>query len=303
MRNHGRIFVLSLVLAAGVCLAAQESTPVFKGGVERVALSAVVRDAKGKLVMNLTARDFQLLDSGRPTPLIAVWSELTPASVGLLLDVSGSMATKLERAREAVRQIVAGLQPGVDEAAIFSFDTELKQLRPFSTRINASEETWANTRAFGATSLWDAIATTASRVAERERRRALVVVTDGIDSASRLTPPEVSAKASALDVPVYFVVMTPLVEEDPRETAALQPLTDLATWTGGDLLVVRDPATLAAASRRIVNELQHQYVVAFEPGRTPGWHQLVLRTTKPGLFVRSRSGYMVGASNTTLEAR
>lgn len=275
---------------------AQETQPLFRSAVQRVALAAVVRDGKGKLVKDLTAKDFELLDAGHRTALIGVWSEPSPASVAVLMDASGSMATKLERARETSRNLLGGLQPGVDEAALFSFDTQLKELRGFSTQFGSADVAWASTRAFGATSLWDAIAETSSRIASRQRRRALVVITDGVDSASRLKPAEVSAIASAVDVPVYIVVISFSSGEDPREPPELSgPLADLAAWTGGSLLVIRDSITAASAPQQILAELQHQYVVAFEPGSAPGWHALVLRTKKSGLFVRARSGYTVGA--------
>ena len=281
---------------AGPPQPAPDVQPIFRSAVQRVALAAVVRDGKGKLVKDLTAKDFELLDSGRRTPLIGVWSEPSPASVAVLMDASGSMATKLERARETSRNLLAGLQPGVDEAALFSFDTEMKELRAFSTSFSAADGAWASTRAFGATSLWDAIADTSNRIASRQRRRALVVITDGVDSASRLKPSEVSAIASAVDVPVYIVVISLFSEEDAREPIQLSgPLADLASWTGGSLLVVRDTITAGTAAQEILSELQHQYVVAFEPGSKPGWHALVLRTKKSGLFVRARSGYTVGA--------
>lgn len=127
------------VIAAIAVAAQQETAPLYRAGVERVALSAVVRDGRGKLVTDLTERDFELLDSGRRTPLIGVWSEPSPASVALLLDASGSMATKLERARDTARYLLSGLQPGVDEAALFSFDTALTELQPFSTNVEASD--------------------------------------------------------------------------------------------------------------------------------------------------------------------
>ena len=281
---------------AGPPQPAPDVQPIFRSAVQRVALAAVVRDGKGKLVKDLTAKDFELLDSGRRTPLIGVWSEASPASVAVLMDASGSMATKLERARETSRNLLAGLQPGVDEAALFSFDTEMKELRAFSTSFSAADGAWASTRAFGATSLWDAIADTSNRIASRQRRRALVVITDGVDSASRLKPSDVSAIASAVDVPVYIVVISLFSEEDAREPIQLSgPLADLASWTGGSLLVVRDTISAGTAAQEILSELQHQYVVAFEPGSKPGWHALVLRTKKSGLFVRARSGYTVGA--------
>ena len=281
------------LVAMGSSIGAQ-STPAFKTGVERVALAATVRDGRGHLVTDLTARDFKLFDTGRQQPLLAVWTEPSPASVALLIDASGSMATKLARARETAQHLLANLQPGVDEAALFSFDTTLSELQPFSTELNRFQDSWSQTHAYGETSLWDAIASTARRVADRRNRRALVVITDGVDSASRLQPSEVSAIASSLDVPVYLLVIAFLTGEEPSDASSRRgPLADLAAWTGGDMQVVRDAASAIAAAQRIVSELQHQYLIAFEPNNTPGWHPLVLRTKKDGLFVRARSGYVV----------
>jgi VWFA-related protein len=186
------------------------------------------------------------------------------------------------------------LKAGSDEVALFAFDTSLNEVRPFTSQFQARDGTWDTTTAFGATSLWDAIAETAQKISDRQRRRALVVITDGVDSASRMQPSDVSAIASELDVPVYILVITFALDEEARELQpARGPLADLAVWTGGDSLVVRDTPSMLAATQQVLGELHQQYVIAFEPGKTPGWHPLVVRARKPGLFVRTRSGYMV----------
>ena len=283
--------LLSALVAASP--AAQEGTVLFKSGVEQVAVAALVRDSKGKLVTDLKPADFELFDDGQRRKLTNVWSEPSPASVAVLMDVSGSMASKLPRARETANALVAGLQPGTDEVAFYSFDTVLSEVRPFSTRFSASNEAWDGTNAYGATSLWDAIAETARRISDRQRRRALVVITDGVDSASTMKPADVSAIASSLDVPVYILVIA-FAPDDPERGVPLRgPLSDLAAWTGGDSLTIHDTPSVLAAASQLLAELHHQYIVAFEPGRTPGWHALVLRARKPGHFVRARSGYMV----------
>jgi len=287
------ILAFGFLAIAGV--AGQEpELAIFKSGVERVAVAAVVRDLHGRLVKNLEARDFELLDDGRPRPLTGVWSEPSPASVAILMDASGSMAAKMSRAREVAQGLVAGLTPGVDEVALYSFDTTLQEVRPFSKSFSHIDSAWEGTSAYGATSLWDAIANTAQQISDRQRRRALVVITDGVDSASKLKPSDVSGIASALDVPVYILMITFELEDDQRESPAIRgPLADLAAWTGGNSLLVRDTPSAALATREILKELHHQYVIAFEPGAAMGWHPVVLRARKPGLFVRARSGYMI----------
>ena len=295
---HRIIFVLAFVTAllSGVAPSAQEpAVAIFKSSVEQVAVAAQVRDDRGRLVKDLKVSDFELYDDGQKRKLSNVWSEPSPASVAILMDASGSMSTKMARARETATAFVAGLKPGADEIALYSFDTALQEVRPFSTAFSATDSVWDSTKAYGATSLWDAIAETAQKISDRQRRRALVVITDGVDSASTLKPSDVSAIASSLDVPVYVLVITFAADDgDSREGPPITgPMADLAAWTGGDALAVRDPLSLLDSTQRVLSELHHQYIIAFEPGSTRGWHALVVRARKPGLFVRARSGYMV----------
>ena len=286
-------FSLLTAFVSAVTPAAQDSgVAVFKSGVEQVAVAALVRDSRGRLVTNLKPSDFELFDDGQKRPLSNVWSEPSPASVAILMDASGSMATKMALARETANALVSGLKPGADEVAYYSFDTTLQEVRPF-TKTFMTGDAWDGSKAYGATSLWDAIAETAKKISDRQRRRALVVITDGVDSASTMKPSDVSAIASSLDVPVYMLVISFSLEEAAREEPMRGPMADLAAWTGGDSHAVHDSATALTVTRQVLSELHHQYIVAFEPGSKPGWHELVLRARKPGLFVRARSGYMV----------
>ena len=158
---------------------------------------------------------------------------------------------------------------------------------------------------FGATSLNDAIAQTAERVGRREgRRRAVAVFTDGNDTASRLKPSEVSAIASAIDVPVYVFGIVPSIDNPAAETATssatrsslVGALEDLAVWTGGRVFISSVPAERSAAAKQMVDELRHQYLLAFESSNKPGWHRLTVSTRDKNLVVRARSGYSVGQS-------
>jgi Ca-activated chloride channel family protein len=157
---------------------------------------------------------------------------------------------------------------------------------------------------FGATSLHDAIAQAARRVATREgRHRAVVVFTDGNDNASRLSPSEVSAIAASIDVPVYIVGVVPSIDNPDSDTSTTAgrsafagPLSDLAEWTGGHVFVVSSAAARSIAARQIVDELRHEYLVAFESSGEPGWHPLVVRARGKDLVVRARSGYIAGQS-------
>src|SRR5204862_3464633 len=143
----------------------------------------------------------------------------TGVSVALLFDVSGSMEGQLPKAREAARHVLSWLDAR-DEAAVFTFDTRLDQRTPFTEGLKTLPDSVADVVPFGATSLHDAIALTAKRIGEREgRRRAVVVFTDGADTASRLSPAEAAKAASEIDVPVYIFGIVQEIDNPTSELA------------------------------------------------------------------------------------
>ncbi len=287
-----------------------ESTATFRSGVDLVTVNAVVRDRKGRIVPDLRQTDFELLDNGIARPIAGFRAEQAPVSLALLFDASGSMqvAAKIEDARQAARLLAAWLHAGSDEVGLYSFDSGLRQIEPFAPyRGDASlAASLVGLAPFGMTSLHDAIAATARDVAMRPNaHRAVIVFTDGVDNNSRLTAPEVSGIASAIDVPVYIVaVVSPLDHEGTATAVAstrplpVGDLADLARWTGGEFFVSSAPADTSLATRQIVEEMRHQYVIVFEPGSPPGWHPLELRTPRRPLVVRARSGYIVDRPGT-----
>jgi VWFA-related protein len=279
----------------------------FKSSVELVRLSAVVRDRKGRFVRDLTAQDFQVTDDGEQRTITDFRHEPAAISVALLFDISGSMEARMNDAREAATHVLGWMKPD-DEAAIFTFDTRLDEVAPFASGMHTLPERLSSVRPFGATSLHDAIARTAEKVGARESlRRAVVVFTDGMDTASRLTPSEVSGIASSIDVPVYIVGLVPSIDNPSADTSTTTfersvltgLLGNLAYWTGGDVFVVSTIQDRSVMARQLVDELRQQYLLAFESSSTPGWHPLVVRTRGKDLTVRARSGYISGRSRPT----
>ncbi len=296
---------------AGAARAHEASQPVFTTGVDLVTVSAIVRDREGRMVTGLQASDFEVLDDGMPRTIVQFRADQAPASVALLIDTSGSMeiADKIAQARVAASELVDGLDPKQDETAVYGFDTELRTLQPFSAPRSLLS-TFSALKPYGATSLYDAIAQAARREQGRPMpHRAVIVFTDGLDNASRLTPKEVSGLASSIDVPIYVVaVVSPLdratvaaggVDGSGAYTTAAGALADLGRWTGGGLLVATNDSEMRASMQRIVAELHHQYVLAFEPGLPSGWHPLVVRTKNPRFTVDARGGYLAGTSRPT----
>jgi VWFA-related protein len=302
--------VLTFLLGTHGAKAQGQEPPVasFKSSIDMVRIAAVVRDGKGRFVQDLTARDFEVLDGGQTRPIADLQRDLTGVSVAVLFDVSGSMEGHLPNAREAATHVFSWLDATRDEAAVFTFDTHLDERVPFTPGLRTLPDSMSRVIPFGATSLHDAIALTARRVGEREgRRRAVIVMTDGADNASHLKPSDVSAIASAIDVPVYIFGIVPGIDNPNSDnstrsieaSAFVGPLADLAAWTGGHVFVASTPGQRSVAARQIIDELRHQYLIAFESSGKPGWHPLVVRARNKDLIVRARSGYIAGQSRPT----
>jgi Ca-activated chloride channel family protein len=276
----------------------------FRSSVDLVRVTAVVRDHKGRFVQDLTARDFEVTDGGQSRPITDFRQDIAGVSIALLFDVSGSMEAQFGMAREAAKHVLSWLDVTQDEAGVFRFDTRLEETTPFTSGLRALPSALSSVTPFGATSLLDAVARTSERVAVREgRRRAVVVFTDGNDNASRLTPAEVSGIASAIDVPVYVVGVVAEIDNPSSDIAPgsdhsplAGALADVANWTGGHVFVVSTPAQRSLAARQIVEELRHQYLIAFESSGEPGWHRLAVRVRNKNMVVRTRSGYIAGQS-------
>ena len=312
-----RFAAISLVLVLGGALSSESllgqssQEPAgpgltFKSGVDLVSVSVVVKDQKGRPVTGLSRKSFELFDSGRLREIADFRSDLSSVSVAVVLDTSGSMhiGGKWEKAREAVTKIAGELERGRDHIALFAFDNQLHVVQPFTTSPSEVLVALNKVQPWGSTAMFDAIAETSKRLeAEGASRRAIIVITDGLDNRSKLDATDVSATASAIDVPVYsFVVSSPLErqsEDAAAETGALTPsrgtLDDLSRWTGGASFVSTTPLETTTAVKQIVTELRHQYVMTFESGSPAGWHPLLVRVRESNNFVvRTRSGYIAG---------
>jgi len=299
-----RYVCVGVVLAALTGLelpaGAQQPLPTFKASVDIVPISAVVRDRRGRIVTTLTAADFEVLDKGERRSILDFQTDQdSPLTLAVLVDTSGSMriGPKLAFARDVLKRLAADLQDGRDEVSLFTFDAALHEQQPFTLHPAALSGALDGADPFGVTSLYDAIAETARRLADRPaQRRAVVVITDGLDTSSALTAEEVSGLASSIDAPVYVVATVPPIDyvlQTDRATAVARfsvDLRDLATWTGGELLWVTTPED-AGQVREIVSELRHQYLISIEPAAEQEWRPIDVRVRDRRMTVRARSGY------------
>jgi Ca-activated chloride channel homolog len=303
-RPHGTI-VLTMtfvacagVLAAPSSLQAQETRATFRTSVALVPISAVVRDGHNRIVRDLSQKDFHVVENSQPRRILEFKAtDEAPVSLAVLLDTSGSMRGRnWSRGKEVVAELLKWVNRPSDELALFTFDKALRQETAFTNDADCVRRALEDVDAWGLTSLYDAVAETAKRLADRRgQRRAVIVITDGADTSSTLSAPEVSSLASSIDVPVYAIAVEPSVAPRPNVRSREDALADLAYWTGGGVTHVAAsdaPRTIAA----LMVELRQQYFLAIEADPTSGWHRIDVTTRRRGLTVRARGGYFTGGS-------
>lgn len=299
---------------AGEQRPANQERPMFRSSVDVVSVAAVVRDRKGRFVTGLLQRDFEVIEGGELRRIVDFRAQADgPVKLALLVDISGSMrvGAKAVDARQAARHLFGALKGG-DEAALFTFDTRLERVHGFTSDLGSLDRALDNVEPpYGQTSLFDAVAETARAAAAEgvtggqvPQRRAVVVLTDGIDTRSRLKPSEVSAIASGIDIPVYMIAVMATVDDPSYREAGSSgldtgSLRELAQWTGGETFTAIVPAQASMAARQIVGELRHQYLLAVEASTRAGWRPLEVRAKHRDLIVRSRSGYTAGSGRTS----
>src|SRR5262245_52136298 len=277
----------------------------FRSSVDLVTIQASVRDSRGRILRGLTPTDFEVRDNGQLRPIVELRSDQeSPVSVAILVDMSGSMrvGSKIAMARQAFESVLAQMRGGQDEVAVFTFDSAVHERRGFTTSVDTLRGALSEFEAFGTTSLYDATADTARHLAQRATtHRAIVVLTDGVDTSSQMTAPQVSGVASAIDVPVYVVATVPFVDQRVMLEGVAQPrpsdaadLRDLAEWTGGHLAFASTSVDATVVASKIVEELRQQYVLAIEAAGAHEWRRLDVRVKNSTATVKTRSGYFGG---------
>lgn len=299
MRGFAAFFVFALTVtwSAPLTADAQDEQPRFRASVNVVTISAVVRDKQGRFVPALTKHDFTILDNGEKRPIVEFQpDEHGPISVALLVDGSGSMRHFSAVCRRVGELLLTQLNDHSDDVALMSFDSRLVRLREFTSDFHQFRSGLNEVENWGASSIYDAIAGAADVVHKHTRkRRAVVVVTDGLDNWSTLSPAEVARIASTIDVPVFVLAVTPHDDEASDVQDIGGGLGEIARATGGEYFSADTETPQARALGRIVEELRHQYLLAIEPARSKGLRTLEIQTRRSSLKIRAREWYSADA--------
>jgi Ca-activated chloride channel family protein len=258
-----------------------------------VVLSATVTDRTGSPLSGLRRTQFTISEDGRPQNLEVFEAQESPFAAVILMDVSGSMQNRLALARSAAIVFLDGLRNG-DTASIYTFASKVELLQDFSGSRDVTDRIF-DTRSDGMTSLNDAIVTAAKSLSGREeKRRAIIVLSDGADTMSRATRETALRAAVDVGATIYTVDMSDETMSARERMLSRSALRDLADRSGGVFIQTPGGVALREAFSGIVRELGTQYTLGYQPADAKHdgrWRKIDVRVDVPGATVRARKGY------------
>lgn len=281
----------SLLSAPSKAQQQAEDDDVVRVNTELVVLNVTVADASGRYAHGLKASDFKLFEDGKEQAIASFSAEETPFAAAVLLDTSGSMESRITMARSAAIRFLDGLREE-DVAAVYHFDSEIEQVQEFSSSRDLAPVAF-NLKANGMTVLNDAIVKVARDLAARpEKRRAIIVLSDGADTQSRASMDKALSNAIAAGVTIYTVDMSQQGSKDRQ--MGIGALKNFAGKTGGRYVSTPGGQSLREAFASIVEELSNQYTITYRPtnrARDGRWREVAVKLDRSELTARTRKGY------------
>jgi Ca-activated chloride channel family protein len=300
LRPHSKMRILLLILsllspATPVSLvhAQKEDDEVVRVNADLVLLNVTVTDTSGQYVHKLSNKDFKVLEDGVEQRLTLFSVEETPFAAAILLDTSGSMETRLTLARAAAVRFLDGLREE-DVASVYHFDSKVEQLSDFSPGRDLPPLAY-DLGSKGMTALNDAVLRAAKDLAKRpEKRRAIIVLSDGADTKSGATSEKALNAALAANATIYTVDMADPQMNQMERMSASGTLKNYANKSGGRFVSKPGGRALDDAFREILQELSNQYTIGYRPNNTVRdgrWRAIQLKLSRPELTARTRNGY------------
>lgn len=283
-----------VVLVVCVVVASTLSAQMFRARIDTVQVTVTVVDADGRLITGLTRDDFQILEDDVPQTITQFSDERVPVSLGVLLDASDSMRGQpIVDARNAVDRFVVGLLEGGDEVFLAAFNHKPQLVAPWTQPPLVLKGRFDAFRPTGGTAIYDALVASAPMFNYRiHARAALVVVSDGADTASDVTLRQTRDILRRTDPFVYAIAI-----DAPGGLASTRvnpdALREITAQSGGYTEVVRSVDDVGPATERIANELNKQYMLGYVSSRPPddGWRTIRVKVKDRAYFTRARRGY------------
>jgi VWFA-related protein len=265
----------------------------FRAASELVTTAVTVRDAEGRLVTTLEQQDFIVEEDGVPQPITQFTKERVPVSLSLTLDISDSMrGQRMVDARAALAHFLDRLLAPEDEAALVGFNHEARLFAAWTTDRAGVRARLDEITPSGGTALYDAIDVSLPLFEGRQHpRAALLLVSDGADTASDTTPTALKQKLNRSDVFLYAIGID---SADARASTRINPYTlqELTSQGGGYTEIIRTPDELGPATARIAEELNSQYMLGYTPTKKADgrYHTVRVKVADDSYRVRARRG-------------
>ena len=300
----GRIFAATAVAMAAVCSAgaqtrAARAAAAFRSDSALVLVPVTVVDHRGAIVNGLASDAFTLTEDGVRQQVHSFTEEDAPVSMGIVLDLSGSMRGVLGSAKEALRALMKDANPA-DEAFLNTVSTSPRAYAGFTRDFDEVLTRVAFEKASGDTALFDTIYGSLHQLRSGlHTRKALLIISDGMDNHSRYSRQELLDRAVESDGQIYTIAVdNPPAFSKPmerrEESRGLLFLDELAAKTGGMSFVVRGQADIATAAASIGQALRNQYTIGYVPrgrDRDGQWRRIKVKVEGSGMRAYARTGY------------
>ena len=278
--------------------ALKTNTKPLKVDVNMVLVSVTITDPLNRLVTGLDRENFNVFEGKDQQEIKTFSSEDAPVSIGVIFDMSGSMTSKIDRAREAVGEFFKTANPQ-DEFFMITFADKPEEIADFTSSVDDIQGRLLYTIPRGRTALLDAIYLGVTKMRQAKYpKKALLIISDGGDNHSRYTEGEIRSMVKEADVLIYAIGIYD--HYFPTEEERLGPtlLGDVTELTGGRAFTIDNPNDLADVSTKIGIELRNQYVIGYRP-KNPGhdgkWRKIKVKLLPPKglppLKVYAKTGY------------
>jgi len=269
---------------------------LFRSGIEVTSITATVTDRDGHLITGLGREAFDVYEDGTLQTITQFTHERVPIGLGVLLDISDSMFGKrIQDARAAVDRFLFELLDPSDEFFLMAFNHRPRVLIGWTRAQQDVQRALAGLKPSGGTAIYDAIIEALPLLERRTRERAaLLVISDGSDTASNASLREVRSALLRSDGFVYAIAIDSPERQPINTRVNPQPLREITAESGGRTEIVRNSAELNDATARIAEELNSQYVLGYTSARGADgqYHTIRVRVAGSDDRVRARNGYV-----------
>ncbi len=273
-------------------------TKPLKVNVDLVLVPVTITDPMNRLVTGLDKDNFMVFEGKDSQEIRTFSSEDAPVSIGVIFDMSGSMSSKIERAREAVIEFFKTANPQ-DEFFMITFSDQPEEISDFTQSVEDIQGKLVYTVPKGRTALLDAIYMGVSKMRQAKyAKRALLIISDGGDNHSRYTEGEIKSLVKEADVLIYAIGIYDRYMPTPEEQLGPVLLSDVTELTGGRAFTIDNPNDLADVATKIGVELRNQYVLGYRPKNAAHdgkWRKIKVKLIPPKglppLRVYAKTGY------------